>query len=58
MLDLLTLCFWLDAGLDHFHDFDAGLVQEPSFANLAADALSKNYVGNDVGDECPEARVL
>lgn len=58
MLNLIAFCLWLDAGLDHFHDFDACLVQEPSFACFAADALSKDEVGDNIGNECPEASVL
>ncbi len=58
MLNLLAFCLWLDARLDHSHNLDNGLMQEPSFASLAADALSENEVGNDIGDERSETSVL
>jgi hypothetical protein len=58
MLNLLALSFWLNAGLDHLHYLDACFVQEPSFACFGADVLSKDEVGDDVGDESAERSIL
>lgn len=57
MLNILSSCLGVDPEFDHVHNLDDGLVQEPAFTSLAADALSKDKVGNNVRDKCSETSV-
>ena len=58
MFNLFSSCLWLDVRLDHVHNFDDSLMQEPTLASFGADALSENEVGNNIRDKRSETSIL